>query len=610
MCGGCWPDAVLLPACALPSKALSSKTLSPMQETVKKWLDHSLASLRSEGKLSASVEPRVTAPKQREHGDYTSNVALVLAEQSSMDARALARLIVERLPASSELEAADVAGPGFINFHLKQEAEKRVFSVMLKEIANLGERYGSGWIKGSPRALVEFVSANPTGPLHVGHGRGAAYGEAVSALLEAAGYEVEREYYVNDAGRQMDILTTSAWLRYLELGGERFDFPEVGYQGDYVWDIAAEIRRTRGDRLHRPAADIQARPEGVSDGEKLVDGVIENCKRLIGGENYAALARVCVEMMMQSISGDLKKIGIHTRWFSEKALSDSGEIARTIGILQDKGHLYEREGALWFRSSAFGDEKDRVVVRANGNPTYFASDVAYHRNKFQRGYDLIVNVWGADHHGYIPRVRAALEALGLEVDKIRFLLVQFVNLYRNGSKVAMSTRGGEFVTLRELHEEVGRDAERFFYVMRKPGQHMDFDITLAKEKSNENPVYYIQYAHARVCNVFRELKKRKLDFSDDVDAMKYLTQDLEMCLVRRLYQYKEVLKSAATEMAPHVLLGFLRELAGEFHAYYNHSQFLVDDGEMRSARLVLIGAVRQILSNGLGLLGVSAPQRM
>ena len=296
-----------------------------MQETVKQWLDDSLARLRSEGTIPGLVEPRVAAPRQPEHGDYTSNVALVLAERSGMDARALARLIVARLPAAPELKTAEVAGPGFINFHLKEEAENRLFSMMLKEIASLGERYGCGWVEGAPRALVEFVSANPTGPLHVGHGRGAAYGEAVSALLEAAGYQVEREYYVNDAGRQMDILAMSTWLRYLELGGEQFDFPAVGYQGDYVWDIAAEVRRTHGDRLHRSATDIDACRGDVSDGEKLVDGVIENCKRLIGEENYASLSRVCVEMMMKSISGDLEKIGIrYTRWFSEKALSDSG----------------------------------------------------------------------------------------------------------------------------------------------------------------------------------------------------------------------------------------------------------------------------------------------
>ena len=583
-----------------------------MQETVKKWLDRSLASLRSEGAISDLAEPRVTVPKQKEHGDYTSNIALMLAERNDTDARTLAQLIVARLPASPELAAAEVAGPGFINFHLKEEAENRVFSTMFEEVTSLGARYGHGWVQGAPRALVEFVSANPTGPLHVGHGRGAAYGEAVSALLEAAGYRVEREYYVNDAGRQMDILAVSTWLRYLELGGEQLGFPEVGYRGDYVWDIAAEVRRTRGDRFHRPAADIHAcLGGGGSDGEKLVDDLIENCKRSLGEENYAELSRVCVETMMKSIGGDLEKFGIrYTRWFSEKTLSDSGEIEETIETLRGKGHLYENEGALWFRSSALGDEKDRVVVRANGNLTYFASDVAYHRNKFQRGYDLIVNVWGADHHGYVGRIRAALRALDLDVGKIRFLLVQFVNLYRDGSRVAMSTRGGEFVTLRELHEEVGRDAERFFYVMRKPGQHMDFDITLAREKSNENPVYYIQYAHARICNVFRELEKRRLDFSGGADAVKYLAQDREESLMKRLCQYKEVLESAATEMAPHVLLGFLRELAGEFHSYYNQSQFLVDDDKVRNARLVLIDAIRQVLSGGLGLLGVSAPRRM
>ncbi len=585
-----------------------------MQETIRQWLDQSLAELHAAGTVAETVEPRVTASKRKAHGDYASSVALVLAERTGVSAREMAAKIIEHLPAQAALEKVEIAGPGFINFYLKSDAENSAFSAVLADIAAHGERYGCGWVEGAPRALVEFVSANPTGPLHVGHGRGAACGATVAALLEAAGYEVEREYYVNDAGRQMDILTVSVWLRYLELGGEEVEFPQVGYRGDYIWDLAAEVRRTRGDELHRPFGEACVGPsDAAADpvaAEKRMDALIVNCKRLLG-EAYAAVADVSVNAILNNIRAELKNFGAdYDHWVSEKQLFASGEIEKAVASLRDQGHLYERDGAVWFRSSAFGDEKDRVVVRAGGQMTYFASDVAYHLNKFERGYDLIVNVWGADHHGYLPRLRAAVTALGLDESKIKIILVQFVRLYRNGVKVRMSTRGGQFVPLRELREEVGRDAARFFYVMRKSGQHVDFDLTLAKSESNDNPVYYIQYAHARICNVFRELEHRELGFAPNADAVAHLTQPQEEVLIKRLCRYRGALESAATEMAPHLLLNFLRELAAEFHTYYNDCQFLVDDDDVRNARLALIGAVRQLFANGLGLLGVSAPRKM
>ncbi len=579
-----------------------------MQETIKQWLDHSLAELRAAGVLTETVEPLVTASKQKAHGDYASNVALVLAQRSGGGAREIAQQIIEHLPAPTALEQAEVAGPGFINFYLKDDAENSALAAVLADIAEQGARYGCGWVEGAPRALVEFVSANPTGPLHVGHGRGAAYGETIAALLEAAGYAVEREYYVNDAGRQTDILAASVWLRYLELGGEEFEFPRAGYLGDYIWDIAAEARRTRGDELHRPIAEVCA--DLSDDDEQRMDGLIANCKRLLGAD-YAAVAELGVAVMLKTIRADLEAFGVHYDcWFSEKELLASGEIEKAVALLKDRGHIYEQDGAVWFRSSDFGDSKDRVVARTGGQPTYFASDIAYHLNKFRRGYELLVNVWGADHHGYLPRLLAAIKALGLDEKKMAVVLVQFVSLYRDGVKAAMSTRGGQFVPLRELRGEVGRDAARFFYVMRKPGQHMDFDITLAKSESNDNPVYYIQYAHARICNVFRELEKRKLEFSPDVNVMEHLTQPQEEALIKYLSRYRDTLKSAATEMTPHLLLNFLRELAAEFHSYYNHCTFIVDDAAVRNARLVLISAVRQLFANGLNLLGVSTPQRM
>ena len=580
-----------------------------MRETIKQWLDHSLAELRAAGVLTATVTPQVTLAKHKAHGDYTSNLALMLAEQAGIDARDIAAQIIAHLPPSAALEKAETAGPGFINFYLKEDAEHGTFAALLAEIAERGESYGGGWVTGKPRVLVEFVSANPTGPLHVGHGRGAAYGETLSALLEVGGYEVEREYYVNDAGRQIDILAVSVWLRYLELGGEEFEFPPVGYRGDYVWDVAAELRRTRAATLHYAIGEVSAGlPAG--DDEQRMDGLIANCRRLLGAD-YRAVVDTAVGALLKNIRADLESFGVHyTKWFSERELIASGEIEEAISILAGKGHLYSKDGATWFRSSAFGDEKDRVVKRADGRMTYFASDIAYHLNKFRRGYDLIVNVWGADHHGYLPRLRAAVEALGLDGNKMRTVLVQFANLYRDGVKVQMSTRGGEFITLRELREEVGCDATRFFYVMRKFSQHMDFDVTLAKSQSNDNPVYYVQYAHARICNVFRELESRRLDFSPSSVAVAQLTQAHEQALIKRLSQYRDVLKDATEETSPQLLLGFLRELAAEFHSYYNHSTFLVDDSDVRNARLVLITAVRQLLANGLGLLGVSAPQRM
>ena len=580
-----------------------------MRETIKQWLEHSLASLRSAGLLEVVMEPRVTPAKHPAHGDYSSNVALLLADRTGGDGREMAARIIAHLPPQSALKEAQIAGPGFINFYLSGAAENQMFSSVLSEIVECKERYACNWIEGRPRALIEFVSANPTGPLHVGHGRGAAYGETIAALLEAAGYAVEREYYINDAGRQVDILALSVWLRYLELGGEEFDFPPIAYRGDYIWDVAADLRRTCGDRLHRAVGEAYAGLP-ADDDEQQMDALITNSRRLLG-EDYVLLRKISVDVLLNNIRFDLEKFGLrYDRWFSEKALLDSGEIEAAIEILKEKGHVYERQGAWWFRSSDFADEKDRVVKRADGHTTYFASDIAYHLNKFNRGYDLIVNVWGADHHGYLPRLLAAISALGLEPDKLKVILVQFANLYRDGARVAMSTRGGQFVTLRELREEVGRDATRFFYVMRKFSQHVDFDIDLAKSESVANPVYYIQYAHARICNVFTEMEKRDLEFAPRRDAVTHLTQEQEQVLIKCLCRYGDVLKASLEEMSPQKLVNFLRELAAEFHSYYNNSTFLVDDEDRRNARLLLISAVRQLFSNGLSLLGVSAPSRM
>ena len=463
---------------------------------------------------------------------------------------------------------------------------------------------------------VEFVSANPTGPLHVGHGRGAAYGDAVAKLLEATGWSVEREYYVNDAGRQMDILAVSVWLRYLELCGEPADFPEKGYQGDYVYDIAADLHRADGEAHRRPWSEVVAGlpPDGEGEaGERHMDALIGRARELLGPESWRRVHHIGREVILDLIRRDLEAFRVrYDRWFSARSLVASGAVERAIERLRAAGHAYEKDGALWFRASAFGDEKDRVLVRENGQPTYFASDVAYHLDKIERGFERLIDVWGADHHGYVPRLRAALAALGHDPDRLEVRLVQFAVLYRGGEKVQMSTRSGEFVTLRELREEVGTDAARFFYVLRSAEQHLDFDLDLAKSQSAENPVYYVQYAHARVCSVMRQLAERGLehDRSRGLAALDRLAEPQELRLVRTLARWPEVVEAAAAARAPHQVAHYLRELANDFHVCYSAVPFLVEEPALRDARLALILAVRQTIANGLGLLGVSAPESM
>ncbi len=464
---------------------------------------------------------------------------------------------------------------------------------------------------------VEFVSANPTGPLHVGHGRGAAYGAAVANLLEASGYTVHREYYVNDAGRQMDILAVSVWLRYLELCGEGVPFPSNGYRGDYVYDIAAALHREAGEALRRPAEEVGAElPPDAPGGDKEahIDGLIARARRLLGEEAYRRVHDLALAVMLEEIRGDLAAFGVeYNEWFSERSLSERGAVQHAIDALRRRGHTYERDGALWFRSSAWGDEKDRVLVRENGQPTYFAADIAYHIDKRERGYRGLIDVWGADHHGYVARVKAAMAALDAAPEDLEVLLVQFAILYRGGRRLSMSTRSGEFVTLRELRNEVGRDAARFFYVMRSNEQHLDFDLDLAKSQSADNPVYYIQYAHARVCSVMQQLEAKGLawDQARGRAAMHRLTEAHEKALMSSLSRYPEVVEAAAAGRAPHQLVHYLRQLANDFHTYYNAHPFLVaEDATLRDARLTLVLATRQVIRNGLALLDVSAPESM
>ena len=585
-----------------------------MKHTLEKLLAEAVAALRADGTLpdDAAPEVRVERTRDRSHGDFASNLALMLAKPARARPRELAEKLVAALPASAQVRKVEIAGPGFINFFLAPEAWHGVVAEALGQ----GEAFGRATLGGGRPVQVEFVSANPTGPLHVGHGRGAAYGAAVADLLEAVGYSVHREYYVNDAGRQMDILAASVYLRYLELSGVELAFPSNGYKGDYVWDIGATLHRNHGDAWAFPAEEVfrdlpPDAPEG--DKEAHIDGLIARIKSLLGPERYRELFDEGLNEILANIRQDLKEFGVeYQEWFSERSLTESGDVQKAIDRLQAAGHLYEKEGALWFRSTDFGDEKDRVVVRDNGQTTYFASDIAYHMNKLERGYERVIDVWGADHHGYVPRVKAALQALGDDPSKLDVLLVQFAILYRGGEKVQMSTRSGEFVTLRELRQEVGNDAARFFYVMRKCEQHLDFDLDLAKSQSADNPVYYIQYAHARVRSVQRQLEEKGLAWDSEAGLanLHLLHERHEQELMVSLSRYPEVVEAAALNHEPHQLAHYLRELANEFHTYYNAHQFLVEDNRLRDARLALIEATRQVIANGLGLLGVSAPDSM
>jgi arginyl-tRNA synthetase len=554
----------------------------------------------------------VERARDAQHGDFATNIALRLAKSARRNPRELAHAIVAALPPNPLVARTEVAGAGFINFFLA----KQRYADEIARVHAEGARYGRSTLGAGVRVLVEFVSANPTGPLHVGHGRQAAYGATLAALLDAVGFSVEREYYVNDAGRQMDIFAVSVWLRYLEVCSEEVAFPTNGYRGDYVQEIAQLLLTQEGTRFKRPAAEIAARlppdaPEG--DKEKHIDALIERARELLGGDGFREVLKLSLAAMLRDIRSDLAEFGVEfDHWTSERALADSGAIERALARLEREGNLYREEGALWFRAEQFGDEKNRVVVRENGQKTYFASDIAYHLQKRERGFQRLIDVLGADHHGYVARVRAGLTAMGEPGESLEVNLVQFVSLYRGSEKIPMGKREGQFVTLRQLRTEVGNDACRLFYLMRSHEQPLDFDLELAKSRSNENPVYYIQYAHARVASVLAQLAARDLHFDRDegLAHIKLLTSAPEEFVLQQVARYPEVIESCAGARAPHGLVHYLRELANAFHTYYNAEQFIVTDAQLRNARLALVIAVQQVLRNGLTLLGVSAPASM
>lgn len=558
----------------------------------------------------SSISKSVERTRDSRHGDFTTNIAMRLARSVDKNPRELAAQIIEYLPASKFVDKVEIAGPGFINFHVASTA----FHQEIASILDNGDNYGRQKAKGKPRYLIEFVSANPTGPLHVGHGRHAAYGATLGNLIEAAGYPVDREYYLNDAGRQMDILGVSVWVRMLEQRGEHVPFPEAGYKGDYIGEIAASVDNSQlpDVSVDKLCSDL---PPDAPDGDKeqFIDALIRKAGELLGEDLFRYVRHEAHTRISADIEDDLKGFGIEfDRWFSEQSLTDEGLISDALQLLKDRGMLYEKDGATWFRASDYGDEKDRVVVRENGKTTYFASDIAYHYDKRKRGYDHLLDVLGSDHHGYVARVRAGLEAMGYAGDCLEVELVQFVSLYRADKKLSMSTRSGSFVTLRQLREEVGNDAARFFYVMRSNDQHLDFDLELAKKHSNDNPVYYIQYAHARVASVFRQLNEKSLkwDKGPGLENLAALAETHEKALMRTLSRYPEIIELAANNRAPQHLVHYLRDLASEFHTYYNAHTFIVDEDELRNARLALIAATRQVIANGLNILGVSAPDSM
>jgi arginyl-tRNA synthetase len=555
------------------------------------------------------LDPQIERTRDARHGDFTSNVALRLAKKLHAKPRDLASQIIAALPESPLVDSTEVAGAGFINFRVVPAAYQEELRIILES----GPSYGCSEIGADQRIIVEYVSANPTGPLHVGHGRHAAFGATLANLLRATGHEVHEEYYVNDAGRQMDILAASVWLRYAELLEKGLPFPSNCYQGAYVIDIAAEIRREHddafdgdSDALAAVLADTDAEPE------QRLDRIVTEIKAILGERNFAIVFDTALASVLDDIKADLAEFGVAPQnWYSERSLVDRGAIEHAFELLDSNNMLYAKDGATWFRSSALGDEKDRVVVRENGVTTYFASDIAYHNEKRERGFTRLLDVLGADHHGYVARVRAALEAMGSPQDLLEVRLVQFVTLYRGNQKMQMSTRSGEYVTLRALRDEVGNDAARFFYVSRSNDQHLDFDLELAKSHSNDNPVYYLQYAHARIASVLKRMSEEGIASPDPQMAeLSRLVEPEEHALMVALSRYPEQVALAATNRAPQQVAHYLRDTAAAFHGCYNAHRVLVDDIALRGARIVLALATQQVIRNGLTLLGVSAPESM
>jgi arginyl-tRNA synthetase len=554
-----------------------------MKQKIKNLIKKAAQVAHEKGDLPSAdiVEAELEEPRAEAHGDFSTNMAMVMASAQKMAPRKIAAVIIDHLQgAESIIEKTEIAGPGFINFFVKPSA----WHPVLRQIHEADTAYGATDIGKGQKFQVEFVSSNPTGPLHVGHGRGAAVGDAVANILSFCGYDVQREYYINDSGRQIQTLGRSVFLRYQELLGRKVKFPDDCYQGGYIVDLAADIKSQQGDALLSLADD---------------DALMQ-CARFAAGK------------ILEGIRDDLKLFGVEFDcWYSEQSLYDSGRVDQIIDQFRKQGIIYKKEGALWFKTSDFGDEKDRVVVKKNGETTYFASDIAYHQDKYDRGFERVVDVWGADHHGYIPRMKAAIEASGHRREQFDVILVQLVNLLRGGEPVAMSTRAGEFETLRDVISEVGRDAARFIFLTRHYDSALDFDLEVAKQKTNDNPVYYVQYVHARIASIVRKAHERgTAEISWDDKAAAQLTAPEEIELIKSLARYPDMLAGSVKYMEPHRVTYYLMELASAFHTYYNKHRVLADDAFLRCGRLLLVLAVQKVIRNGLTLLGVSAPDKM
>ena len=583
-----------------------------MRAQIDQLLRNTLARFAQERSVDDSIDlnPQLERTRDARHGDFTTNIALRLAKPLRRPPRELAAELAELIPESTLVADVNVAGPGFINLSVSADAYRRE----LVDLIDAGESYGLAEWGASRRVIVEYISANPTGPLHVGHGRHAAYGACVANLLRATGHDVHEEYYVNDAGRQMDILTVSVWLRYLQALGEEIEFPRAAYQGGYVRTIAGQLHAQWDDRLARfdRSSVLQLLADPPPKDDLLLDSIIAAVRHGLGDTGFSVISNAARYSVLDDIREDLADFGVRpNNWYSERSLADGGAIQGALQRLNERERLYVRDGAVWFKATEYGDEKDRVVVRENGATTYFASDIAYHYEKRTRGFDLLLDIMGADHHGYVARVRAGLEAMGEPAESLEVRIVQFATLYRGTEKVQMSTRAGQYVTLRQLREEVGNDAARFFYVSRSYDQHLDFDLELAKAQSNDNPVYYVQYAHARVASLLKKMVAEGFSLTPASRSdLCSLTETAEQGLLVSLSRYPEVIHLAAANRTPQRVAQYLRDLSASFHSYYNAHRVLVSDESLRNARVALARGVQQVLHNGLTLLGVSAPESM
>ena len=580
-----------------------------MKDNIKKTLSQILEDLYPQ------IEPEVKNlkisiqdNKEKEHGDLATNIAMVLAKPLKKNPKEIAEEIKQNFVLDEKIIKIEVAGPGFLNFFLSKDSHGEILEQIQKENKDFGKS-GSKQSK----VLIEYVSSNPTGPLHVGHGRGAVFGSVLSSLLEEAGFEVDQEYYVNDFGRQMNILATSAWIRYCQLFSSEIKMMQQGYQGDYLIPIAKKLKDEKSDSLFKIEESLIQKLNSEDQDDEFTDQLVESL-RVILKEEFQYIREFALSEILHLIKADLEQCGVHhNAWFSESSLygndgSTDSKVDVSIEELKSRGFIYEEGGAIWFKSSSLGDDKDRVLRRGNGEYTYFASDVAYHLDKYDRGYDRVINVWGSDHHGYLPRVRAAMDACDRDINKLEVIFIQFANLVKGGKKVSMSTRSGDFITLNELMNEVTTEAARFFYINRKADQHLEFDLDLAKEQSKDNPLYYIQYAHARICSVLRKAENEFEDF-DSVE-LTLLGSEKEIEILKLLRQYPQLIERAAKAGEPHLLCYFLRDLSGVFHSYYNSEKFLIEDKELMTSRLFLLKGVKQVIANGLRVLGIKAPEEM